>query len=149
AVEIYGVDADLSAPLSDSLSLRAALSWLPQAEYEDFPDASGNSPQYIPFPPNPMACIGLGCGGLMPVVFDASGDRLIRAPKLTSSLTLAYEAPLGEGILDASATLFYSSEVLLRSEEHTSELQSRENLVCRLLLEKKNEPHADSAEPQA
>src|SRR5690606_41143802 len=30
-----------------------------------------------------------------------------------------------------------------RSEEHTSELQSRENLVCRLLLEKKNEkPHS-------
>src|SRR5690606_40360252 len=26
----------------------------------------------------------------------------------------------------------------IRSEEHTSELQSRENLVCRLLLEKKN-----------
>src|SRR5690606_39427620 len=26
---------------------------------------------------------------------------------------------------------------LIRSEEHTSELQSRENLVCRLLLEKK------------
>src|SRR5690606_3790776 len=28
--------------------------------------------------------------------------------------------------------------VLTRSEEHTSELQSRENLVCRRLLEKKN-----------
>src|SRR5690606_41506492 len=28
-----------------------------------------------------------------------------------------------------------------RSEEHTSELQSRENLVCRLLLEKKNNKH--------
>src|SRR5690606_42052832 len=28
-----------------------------------------------------------------------------------------------------------------RSEEHTSELQSRENLVCRLLLEKKNTAH--------
>src|SRR5690606_40565692 len=27
--------------------------------------------------------------------------------------------------------------ILSRSEEHTSELQSRENLVCRLLLEKK------------
>src|SRR5690606_40704177 len=27
-------------------------------------------------------------------------------------------------------------EVAMRSEEHTSELQSRENLVCRLLLEK-------------
>src|SRR3712207_8253392 len=28
----------------------------------------------------------------------------------------------------------------LRSEEHTSELQSRQYLVCRLLLEKKNTP---------
>src|SRR5690606_40434430 len=28
---------------------------------------------------------------------------------------------------------------VLRSEEHTSELQSRENLVCRLLLEKEKE----------
>src|SRR5690606_40480017 len=28
---------------------------------------------------------------------------------------------------------------LTRSEEHTSELQSRENIVCRLLLEKKND----------
>src|SRR5690606_42130269 len=27
--------------------------------------------------------------------------------------------------------------ISIRSEEHTSELQSRENLVCRLLLEKK------------
>src|SRR2546430_6852470 len=36
-----------------------------------------------------------------------------------------------------------------RSEEHTSELQSQSNLVCRLLLEKKNRvrvthPHAPS-----
>src|SRR5207302_10244606 len=29
------------------------------------------------------------------------------------------------------------SIIFYRSEEHTSELQSRENLVCRLLLEKK------------
>src|SRR2546422_6370542 len=31
----------------------------------------------------------------------------------------------------------------LRSEEHTSELQSRLHLVCRLLLEKKNIPKDD------
>src|SRR5690625_6105558 len=30
---------------------------------------------------------------------------------------------------------------LLRSEEHTSELQSRGHLVCRLLLEKKKQAH--------
>src|SRR5690606_41299381 len=38
----------------------------------------------------------------------------------------AEDPQLGEGRLDH------------RSEEHTSELQSREKLVCRLLLEKKN-----------
>src|SRR2546430_7170100 len=30
----------------------------------------------------------------------------------------------------------------LRSEEHTSELQSQSNLVCRLLLEKKKKAHS-------
>src|SRR5688572_31643627 len=30
------------------------------------------------------------------------------------------------------------SSLIARSEEHTSELQSQSNLVCRLLLEKKN-----------
>src|SRR5438874_3634300 len=33
----------------------------------------------------------------------------------------------------------------LRSEEHTSELQSRRDLVCRLLLEKKKSPQSHSA----
>src|SRR5256884_4417126 len=31
----------------------------------------------------------------------------------------------------------------MRSEEHTSELQSRLHLVCRLLLEKKKNSHSD------
>src|SRR3712207_8433965 len=31
-----------------------------------------------------------------------------------------------------------------RSEEHTSELQSRQYLVCRLLLEKKHEPYSEA-----
>src|SRR5687768_17943988 len=38
-----------------------------------------------------------------------------------------YDGTLGDGV-----------EALWRSEEHTSELQSRLHLVCRLLLEKKN-----------
>src|SRR5438270_13588295 len=33
---------------------------------------------------------------------------------------------------------FHYRKGLFRSEEHTSELQSQSNLVCRLLLEKKN-----------
>src|SRR2546430_12810249 len=38
-----------------------------------------------------------------------------------------------EGILVGNG----SNELIQRSEEHTSELQSQSNLVCRLLLEKK------------
>src|SRR2546430_8132707 len=37
----------------------------------------------------------------------------------------------------ASTTVAKSANVAVRSEEHTSELQSQSNLVCRLLLEKK------------
>src|SRR2546430_13208278 len=35
----------------------------------------------------------------------------------------------------------YTLDDTLRSEEHTSELQSQSNLVCRLLLEKKKNHH--------
>src|SRR2546429_7048014 len=51
-----------------------------------------------------------------------------------------------------------SSRMRMRSEEHTSELQSRLHLVCRLLLEKKKQDgdkhqihtkaHADHKQPQ-
>src|SRR5690606_40021725 len=39
---------------------------------------------------------------------------------------------------DASSQAADAVLELVRSEEHTSELQSRENLVCRLLVAKKN-----------
>src|SRR2546430_13603511 len=35
----------------------------------------------------------------------------------------------------------YHALALVRSEEHTSELQSQSNLVCRLLLDKKQSRH--------
>src|SRR2546430_13121101 len=38
-----------------------------------------------------------------------------------------------------SPTRVHPVEVVVRSEEHTSELQSQSNLVCRLLLEKKKQ----------
>src|SRR2546427_7065224 len=40
-------------------------------------------------------------------------------------------------LLDAALEIGFG----VRSEEHTSELQSQSNLVCRLLLEKKKKPH--------
>src|SRR5690606_26481085 len=44
---------------------------------------------------------------------------------------------LEEGSLSAEELRQGLAGAVKRSEEHTSELQSRENLVCRLLLEKK------------
>src|SRR2546430_13325307 len=38
------------------------------------------------------------------------------------------------------AVVLAVGDVVHRSEEHTSELQSQSNLVCRLLLEKKKRP---------
>src|SRR5207302_7523929 len=43
---------------------------------------------------------------------------------------------------EAAAQVFGSAD-RPRSEEHTSELQSRENLVCRLLLEKKKKKNTN------
>src|SRR5256884_5513968 len=55
-----------------------------------------------------------------------AGNRRARYYQLTA---------LGRKQLDAEMSQF---ERVIRSEEHTSELQSRLHLVCRLLLEKKN-----------
>src|SRR5690606_4005782 len=48
------------------------------------------------------------------------------------------QAPVRKDETDLELALLHAA-AQGRSEEHTSELQSRENLVCRLLLEKKNE----------
>src|SRR5437899_4626864 len=55
---------------------------------------------------------------------------------LQDKVPLSFEPPLQHS---CSIHAFRSKERLsLRSEEHTSELQSLRHLVCRLLLEKKN-----------
>src|SRR3712207_7833643 len=42
-----------------------------------------------------------------------------------------------DGLLGMPVGVAHAIDALARSEEHTSELQSRQYLVCRLLLEKK------------
>src|SRR5258706_11989059 len=50
--------------------------------------------------------------------------------------------------LTSSPVLFRFTAIIIRSEEHTSELQSLTNLVCRLLLEKKKNPHPSDGCPR-
>src|SRR3712207_7465569 len=74
---------------------------------------------------------------------------LFRSPHLVL-FPCFHPVPLSQVVLLSRAALLYLVAVPLsyfldsRSEEHTSELQSRQYLVCRLLLEKKkiDIPHA-------
>src|SRR3989442_12003625 len=53
------------------------------------------------------------------------------------SAAAAGEVPIGAVLAHGGKILARSGNSTIRSEEHTSELQSRPHLVCRLLLEKK------------
>src|SRR5438270_8357524 len=59
----------------------------------------------------------------------------VRPAKLSSYSARRVRSPEGFGPPDRLVAT--SSKRIPRSEEHTSELQSQSNLVCRLLLEKK------------
>src|SRR5437870_11424518 len=78
-------------------------------------------------PKNPVWPIQVGPWGLWPRTLTATATKTFMSPALgpTTCTTTMVTAP--------SPLLWYR----WRSEEHTSELQSRGHLVCRLLLEKK------------
>src|SRR5688572_32311883 len=77
-----------------------------------------------------------------------SGDTLVAGERRAAARRLsarhATMSKRGSGLTFALAlcthgyVLAARRAAALRSEEHTSELQSQSNLVCRLLLEKKN-----------
>src|SRR3712207_8739264 len=81
-------------------------------------------------------------------LFRSPGHRLAIAEPLRDETAVEPRAPaLVHAVVDAGVEAVDELELgdalrvvvaLARSEEHTSELQSRQYLVCRLLLEKKN-----------
>src|SRR5437016_9927390 len=75
--------------------------------------------------------------------FTATATTPIYTLSLHDALPILNRERLADGRLHAEAVQHGSENVVVieavdRSEEHTSELQSLTNLVCRLLLEKKN-----------
>src|SRR3712207_7757780 len=76
-----------------------------------------------------------------PAVLPARGrprGRVRRHRLLGVRHAAALLEPQGDRVEPVRVVLPGELAVLRRSEEHTSELQSRQYLVCRLLLEKKN-----------
>src|SRR5436309_8005308 len=68
---------------------------------------------------------------------SANGTRVTRMIAADTQLAQATIAATSSGAAAEAARAGRKRASWARSEEHTSELQSRENLVCRLLLEKK------------
>src|SRR2546430_12373070 len=65
---------------------------------------------------------------------------------LHDALPISLDTSAGFGVSAAVCSLHTTTGVITnpRSEEHTSELQSQSNLVCRLLLEKKKKKNKTS-----
>src|SRR5690606_39512200 len=84
---------------------------------------------------SPKTYLGLQVAGF-PNLFTITGPG---SPSVLSNMISSCEQHV-DWLTDCLAWLDANGvEAIERSEEHTSELQSRENLVCRLLLEKKNQ----------
>src|SRR5258707_11196123 len=73
---------------------------------------------------------------IQPIV-DAIHGHEVRLKDVPDSELQAQTARFREVLAARTGALHAEVERLKRSEEHTSELQSRQYLVCRLLLEKK------------
>src|SRR3712207_8154487 len=65
------------------------------------------------------------------------GGRLEERGEFQQRIVRRDEDAADEDILDKERMVAVGRRVVVRSEEHTSELQSRQYLVCRLLLDKK------------
>src|SRR5690606_41720520 len=73
-----------------------------------------------------------------PLVPRYEGSEIVAYDTQAYAQKLFARSALKSGKLESNPDAALKLEAQ-RSEEHTSELQSRENLVCRLLLEKKKD----------
>src|SRR4051794_9351804 len=113
-----------TVPVADDYepTSRAAAACRPRPSTSDIPHGIAPRPAHVRTPRGLSA--------------DGHRHRPMPAPRgtpRTSSTTLGSKSSLSVHEITSAATA-----CVLRSEEHTSELQSPVHLVCRLLLEKKN-----------
>src|SRR5690625_6763258 len=84
-----------------------------------------------------MATVLAGAGFAAISGSSTAAAATLASTSIPSMVKQGYEPKLAGGVVAISGTLAMiipPSIALIRSEEHTSELQSRGHLVCRLLL---------------
>src|SRR5438034_2963355 len=83
--------------------------------------------------------IGAGIAGLRAAIELANAGRVVVLAKreVKDSATQLAQGGIAAALSDEDEISLHLQDTLNRSEEHTSELQSHSDLVCRLLLEKK------------
>src|SRR5690606_41439233 len=110
--------------------------------------------------PASSALTPLSLHDALPILEEAGGQQnLIVAAGFVQTVELEHQIVCGLGVglplvggeaKEVGGVVVEGIIRAVRSEEHTSELQSRENLVCRLPLEKKKttkSEHQSSADP--
>jgi iron complex outermembrane receptor protein len=111
SARINGFELDASIRFSDMFDLRLAGAYV-DAKYKKFV----NTAIVLPCTDFAQPC---GVNGPTPtragnndaVAYNASGRRMIRAPEFTASVTANGHFPVGNGMLDLTGSLYYSSAV--------------------------------------
>src|SRR5688572_14725788 len=106
------------AEIQEANVRRAVEALAPLAEEHELVVTHGNGPQ-----------VGV-------LALQSASDPHLTTPYPFDVLGAQTQGMIGYWLLQAMQNQLPGRQV--RSEEHTSELQSQSNLVCRLLLEKKN-----------
>ena len=96
SAEIYGLDFDGTAKLTDWFQLRVSSSWLPTAKYLSFPHATAFVPPLGPF------------GLVTDNNYDASDSRMLTTPVFTGTLAGTYGKNFDWGRFEATGTVYHS-----------------------------------------
>src|SRR2546428_4965479 len=136
--EVANIGAGHAATALSQLTNRRIMISVPEiniARLEEVPELLGNAGEVVAAVL--MHMLGDLTGRTLLLFPEAVGrkvcDMLLRRPLGTTSVFDVLE----QSCLKEAGNILSGAYMNARSEEHTSELQSRSDLVCRLLLEKK------------
>ncbi|MYM63300.1 TonB-dependent receptor [Pseudomaricurvus sp. HS19] len=107
---VFGVETQVRYAFTEQLHVNLGVAYL-DAEYDEF-EESQTWDQCL----DAVSC-GSFLGVFLPSYGDASGKEMQRAPELTATLGVSYEAPVQDGLLVLSGNLYHTSSFYFDSSE--------------------------------